>query len=162
MITTSQGRYPRWQADPQVSVEGVPSGAAEQEGRRDRRVRNGKLRAPFCNPDRLAPVGLRRGHGHRGYDPNRTQGVEQPQSREQPAPELAEPRQERPGPPRTQPEHLHKNRLCPQGRALRTSRTASEPRDLPTAIPVPSARPTLPNRSPLCLLSWTPGAWRLR
>src|SRR5215208_3020970 len=51
-----QGRNPRWQADPQGSVEGVLSGAAEQEGRRDCRVRNGKLRAPFCNPDRLAPV----------------------------------------------------------------------------------------------------------
>src|SRR5829696_7551893 len=49
-----------------------------------------------------------RGHGHRGYDPDRTQGVEQPQSREHAAPELAEPRQERPGEPRTQPQHLHK------------------------------------------------------
>src|SRR5215216_3074633 len=103
-----QGRKPNRQADPQSPVEGVLSGAAEQEGRRDRRVRNGKLRTPFCNPDRLAPMGLRRGHGHRGYDPHRTQGVEQPQSREHAAPELAEPRQERPGAPRTQPQHLHK------------------------------------------------------
>src|SRR5215217_1968158 len=102
-----QGRKPNRQADPQSPVEGVLSGAAEQESPGDHRVGNRKLCTPFRNPDRFAPVGLRCSHGHRGYDPDRTQGVEEPQSREHTAAELAEPRQDRPGPPRTQPKHLH-------------------------------------------------------